>query len=50
MAEVRQHKAMSECAALLSHAAPLSLWHEQLLYKSMHTGGDAASLKWDTDR
>jgi hypothetical protein len=41
---------IAACAARLSGADELRLWHDQLLYKPIDTGSNVADVKWHTDR
>lgn len=50
LSSLRQYEAIATCAARLSGASGLRLWHDQLLYKPVDTGNPAANVKWHTDR
>ena len=50
LAELARYPLIAACAARLSGAASLRMWHDQLLYKPMDTAGDAGNVAWHTDR
>ena len=50
LAELARYPLIAACAARLSGAASLRLWHDQLLYKPTDTEGDAGNVAWHTDR
>ena len=50
LAELARYRLIAACAARLSGAASLRLWHDQLLYKPTDTAGDAGNVAWHTDR
>jgi ectoine hydroxylase-related dioxygenase (phytanoyl-CoA dioxygenase family) len=50
LAALAQYPVIAACAARLSGAAGLRLWHDQLLYKPTGTNGDAGNVAWHTDR
>ena len=50
LAALARYRLIAACAARLSGAASLRLWHDQLLYKPTDTPGDAGNVAWHTDR
>jgi ectoine hydroxylase-related dioxygenase (phytanoyl-CoA dioxygenase family) len=50
LAELAHYPLIAACAARLSGATSLRLWHDQLLYKPTDTEGDAGNVAWHTDR
>jgi len=50
LAELAWYPVIAACAARLSGATGLRLWHDQLLYKPTGTVGDAGNVAWHTDR
>ncbi|MGO9660844.1 MAG: phytanoyl-CoA dioxygenase family protein [Acidimicrobiales bacterium] len=50
LAELARYPLIAACAARLSGAACLRLWHDQLLYKPTGAAGDAGNVAWHTDR
>ncbi len=50
LAELSRFPVIAACAARLSGAAGLRLWHDQLLYKPTGTAGEAGNVSWHTDR
>jgi ectoine hydroxylase-related dioxygenase (phytanoyl-CoA dioxygenase family) len=50
LAELARYPIIAACAARLSGAASLRLWHDQLLYKPTGTARDAGNVAWHTDR
>jgi ectoine hydroxylase-related dioxygenase (phytanoyl-CoA dioxygenase family) len=50
LADLARHPLIAACAARLSGAPSLRLWHDQLLYKPTGTAGDAGNVAWHTDR
>lgn len=50
LAQLARFPLIAACAARLSGAPGLRLWHDQLLYKPTDTTGDAGNVAWHTDR
>jgi hypothetical protein len=50
LADLARYPLIAACAARLSGAPGLRLWHDQLLYKPTNTAGDAGNVAWHTDR
>jgi ectoine hydroxylase-related dioxygenase (phytanoyl-CoA dioxygenase family) len=50
LAALAHYPVIAACAARLSRATGLRLWHDQLLYKPTDTSGEAGNVGWHTDR
>jgi hypothetical protein len=50
LAQLAHYPAVAACAARLSGADGLRLWHDQLLYKPIRTDGERGNVGWHTDR
>jgi ectoine hydroxylase-related dioxygenase (phytanoyl-CoA dioxygenase family) len=50
LARLARYPTVAACAARLSGADKLRLWHDQLLYKPTGTEGDTGNVAWHTDR
>jgi Phytanoyl-CoA dioxygenase (PhyH) len=50
LAELVSYPAIAACAARLSGASSIRLWHDQLLYKPVDVPGRTANVGWHTDR
>lgn len=50
LAQLARYPTVAACAARLSGADSLRLWHDQLLYKPTGAEGGAGNVAWHTDR
>jgi hypothetical protein len=50
LAKLAHHPSIAACAARLSGAGGLRLWHDQLLYKPTRADGERGNVGWHTDR